>query len=393
MNLFDEPRLRDALFQAYFDARRNKRNTINALSFELDLETNLHKLYEDIIYATYEISPSICFIVEKPVKREVFAANFRDRVVHHYVINQLMDVFENQFIYDTYSCRVGKGNLFGVQRLMKFIRSCTRNYRRDAFVLKLDISGFFMNINKQLLCDKISALVQKKYAGWDKEILLSLIRQIVMNDPTEGCIVKGRLSDWKGLPSNKSLFCTPKGCGLPIGNLTSQVFANYYLSDFDRFMKEKLKLNYYGRYVDDFFVVHQDKDFLRSIVPIIKGNLKDTIGATLHPKKIYLQTCYKGVSFLGAYIAPFRTYPARRTRGNFAAVVREVACCCQGLDAYVPKEEMKLTEARLNSYLGVCQHFKAFRLCDKQLSVLPEPFLKRFEVDEAYRKVLWVEVR
>lgn len=122
------------------------------------------------------------------------------------------------------------------QRLMKFIRSCTRNYRRDAYVLKLDISGFFMNINKQLLCDKIHTLVQKKYAGWDKEILLSLTRQIVMNDPTEGCIVKGRLSDWDGLPSNKSLFCTPKGCGLPIGNLTSQVFANYYLSDFDRFI-------------------------------------------------------------------------------------------------------------------------------------------------------------
>ena len=227
MDLFEDSRLRDALFRAFFDARKNKRNTINALAFEMDLETNLRKLYEDIIYGTYNISPSICFIVEKPVKREIFAANFRDRVVHHYVINQLMDVFENQFIYDSYSCRVGKGNLFGVERLRKFIRSCTANYSRDAYILKLDIQGFFMNINKKQLCDKITTLVRRKYQGWDKEILLSLIRQIVMNDPTDGCIVKGKRSDWDGLPSSKSLFCTPKECGLPIGNLTSQVFANY----------------------------------------------------------------------------------------------------------------------------------------------------------------------
>ncbi|MCK9339602.1 MAG: RNA-directed DNA polymerase [Bacteroidales bacterium] len=392
MDLFYEPRLRDALFRAYFDARKNKRNTINALNFELDLEGNLRRLYEDIMYGTYTISPSICFIVEKPVKREIFAANFRDRVVHHYVINQLMDIFENQFIYDSYSCRAGKGNLFGILRLQKFIRSCTDNYRRDAYILKLDIRGFFMNIDKRHLCDRIMNLVLRKYDGWDREILLPLIRQIVMNDPTTGCIVKGHLSDWDGLPPSKSLFRTGDGCGLPIGNLTSQIFANYYLSDFDRHMKEDLKLKYYGRYVDDFFVVHRDMEFLRSLIPHVRAYLKETIGATLHPDKVYLQSCYKGVSFLGAYIAPFRTYPARRTQGNFREAVNDIARRCPDLDDIVPKEEMKLAEARLNSYLGVCGHYRAFRLCDRMLAGIPERFVKRFEVDELYRKVLWSEL-
>lgn len=392
MDLFDSPQLREALFRAYFDARRNKRNTINALQFELDLEDNILKLYDDIIYGTYTISPSICFIVDKPVKREVFAANFRDRVVHHYIINQLIDIFENQFIYDSYSCREGKGTLFGISRLQKFIRSCSNNYRRDAYVLKLDLQGFFMNIDKKLLCDKVVGLVRRKYGGWDADILVSLIRQVIMNDPTAGCIVKGSRSDWDGLPANKSLFHSAPGCGLPIGNLTSQIFANYYLSDFDRYMKETLKLRYYGRYVDDFFVVHSDRDFLKSLIPVVREYLKLTVGCVLHPKKVYLQSCYKGVSFLGAYIMPYRTYPSRRTRTNFAQAAYGIATNAPPISERVCREEMKLTEARVNSYLGFMRHSRSYRLCENTLSIIPERFIKRFEVDGLYRKVLWSEL-
>lgn len=390
--LFDEPRLKEELYRAYYEARRHKRNTINALEFELDLERNIERLYEEILYGTYRISPSICFIVKDPVQREIFAAHFRDRVVHHYVINQLMQVFENQFIYDTYSCRTGKGTLFGIQRLQKFIRSCTDNYHKEAYVLKCDIRGFFMNINKQLLFRKIVDLVNRKYDGWDKSLLLYLIELIVLNDPTERAIIKGLRSDWNGLPPNKSLYTTPKECGLPIGNLTSQVFANYYLNDFDHYMKETMKLRYYGRYVDDFFVVHPDRRFLKSVVAYSSRYLHDTVGLTLHKGKIYLQPVSKGVGFVGAYIMPFRTYPAFRIRRNFTRTVAEVSRHFQDIHFDVDRCEMKLIEARLNSYLGICQHFRTFRLCEMLLSSIPRSVMRDFEVGSNYRKVNWRRV-
>ena len=387
LDLFRDDRLLTELWRAYFDARKHKRNTVNALQFELDLEHNIHQLYEEVFYGTYKISPSICFIVEKPVKREIFAAHFRDRVVHHLVINKLLPLFENQFIYDTYSCRVGKGTLFGIHRLQKFIRSCTDNYHKEAFVLKLDIQGFFMNIRKSLLLEKVEALIMKKYKGEDRQLLISLVRQIILKDPTQGCIAKGKRSDWNGLPSNKSLFATPKECGLPIGNITSQVFANYYLNDFDHYMKEVLKLRYYGRYVDDFFVIHENQSYLRSLVPIIRDYLFSTVGAVLHPRKIYSQSCMRGVLFLGAYIAPFRTYLSKRTFFNFKNTMGEIVRQFYDSDKSLSADEYRDVAARINSYLGLGQHFKTFRMRKKMMNSVPVNMLQYFECNALCDKI------
>ena len=138
------------LFDAYFNCRRNKRNTANALAFEVDYENNLIQLCEEINNGTYQPGRSIAFIVDKPIKREIFAADFRDRVVHHLIINKMNPLFEKQFIYDSSSCRVGKGTHFGIQHTDHFIRQCSKNYTQDCCVLKLDIQGFFMNINKNI---------------------------------------------------------------------------------------------------------------------------------------------------------------------------------------------------------------------------------------------------
>lgn len=385
--LFDEPRLLEALYLAWMVARRHKRNTINALKFECRLEQNIYQLYEEILYGTYKISPSICFIVDKPVKREIFAANFRYRVVHHYVINQLMPVFENQFIDDCYSCRMGKGTLFGIQRLQKFIRSCTDNYHKEAFVLKLDIQGFFMNIQKPLLFNKVDDLIFRKYNGWDKPLLRFLVREIILNDPTEGCVLKGKRSDWNGLPANKSLFSTPKDCGLPIGNLTSQIFANYYLADFDRYMKETLKLKFYGRYVDDFFIVHEDKDYLKSLLPVIRDYLADTVGVMLHPSKVYLQSCHRGVLFVGAYIAPYRTYPSKRVCRNFRSLMNELSQQFSLDSAALSMQILNKTGARINSYLGLCRHFRSERMCSSALAAMPYEFFRWFLIGDRCVKV------
>lgn len=390
--LFDDAQLKADLYAAYYDARRKKRNTINALEFELDLETNLERLYREIVFGTYRISPSICFIVEKPVKREIFAANFRDRVVHHFVMAKLMPIFENQFIFDSYSCREGKGNLFGIHRLQKFVRSCSHNYTADAYILKLDIQGFFMNINKPLLCQKILDLIDRKYHKQDAARLKWLVRIIVLNDPTLDCRIKGRRSDWDGLPANKSLFRTPKDCGLPIGNLTSQVFANYYLNDFDHFMKETLRLKFYGRYVDDFFIVHSDKNYLKGLIPVINLYLQQTLGARLHPKKCYFQSFAKGVAYLGGFVLPYRSYIGRRPQVNFRESVYQISTDEKNCDyvSYCFNEDYKRLEAKLNSYLGLCQHYRNFKLCNECMNYIPNGFVQYFVVDFLFRKMAYV---
>lgn len=359
MDLFDNEELLQDIWKGYYEARKNKRNTMNALNFEINLEHNIYQLYREIVEYRYEISPSICFIVNKPVKREIFAAHFRDRVVHHYVINKLLPIFENQFIYDCYSCRKGKGTLFGIKRLEHFMRSTTKNYTQEAYVLKLDLQGFFMSIQKPLLLKKVQTLVDRKYVGDDKPVVQYLLETIILNDPTKGCKIKGERSDWDGLPVSKSLFYAAKDCGLPIGNLTSQIFANYYLTEFDRYMKETLKMKCYGRYVDDFFVVHRDKKILIGLIPLLKEYLLNTVGVILHPRKIYLQSCLKGISYLGIIIKPYGRFLTNRIWTNAGELLQRIEQI-KDFDELFP-EEKKLLRAGLESYIGLNHHANVYR--------------------------------
>jgi len=166
LSLFDvvaEPRpiiALSELFEAYFECRSNKRNTLNALAFEVDYETHLLKLCAQINDGSYQPGKSIAFIVNKPVKREIFAADFRDRVVHHWVVSKLNPLFELTFIYDSYACRAGKGTHLGIRRVDRFIRQCSQNYTTDCYVLKLDIKGFFMHIDKTVLFAELQAFIR-----------------------------------------------------------------------------------------------------------------------------------------------------------------------------------------------------------------------------------------
>jgi hypothetical protein len=314
------------LFIAYYDARQNKRNTINALQFEYDYERELFKLYKEIKERRYIPQKSICFINYYPVKREIFAADFRDRVVHHFIYNHIYNIFERTFIHDAYSCRQEKGTLFGIKRLDKFIRSCSQNYKKDCYILKLDISGYFMNIDKMILYRKVETILaeyKKHIQGTSLDMLLYLIRNVIFDDPTKQCHIKGSKKEWQGLPRDKSLFYSGENKGLPIGNLTSQLFSNVYLNDFDYYMKYDLGCRYYGRYVDDFFVVSYDKEFLKEVIQKAGEYLWENCFLRLHPNKIYLQHFSKGVDFLGAYIKPGRIYIKNKTKGNLYKVIHE----------------------------------------------------------------------
>ena len=363
LNLFseiDRDKITLNLFQAYFDARKNKRNTINALAFEKHLEANLFALVNEIIERKYTPKPSICFIVVKPVKREIFAADFRDRVVHHLIIGKLNHLFEKQFINDSYSCRVGKGTHFGIQRIDKFIRQCSANYTKNCYILKLDLQGFFMSINKTILFAKLEQFIKEKYQAPDKELIIKLSKQVILNDPTKNCIIKGYKSDWDDLPQTKSLFHSKPNCGLPIGNLTSQIFANFYMDSFDHYYKHDLKIRYYGRYVDDFVIVHEDKEYLKKLIPILSEYLQTELQVTIHPKKIYLQHYSKGVKFLGTVILPNRIYIADRTKGNFFNAIEKQNQIAR--DHKPTKEEQHAFQSSMNSYLGIMKHYKSYKL-------------------------------
>lgn len=353
------------LFEAYFSCRSNKRNTANALAFEVDYERNLIQLCEAINNGSYEIGRSIAFIVNKPVTREIFAADFRDRVVHHWLINKLNPLFEKEFIYDSYACRVNKGTHFGIRRAYGFIASCSNNYGTDCHILKLDIQGFFMRINREMLFQRLRNFINEKYHEPDKELVTALCGKFVFNDPARNCIIKGRKRDWDGLPKNKSLFHSPPGCGLPIGNLTSQVFANCYLNAFDHFVKKDLGIRYYGRYVDDVMIVHPEKDFLKSLLPELSDYLQTNLYLTLHPKKIYLQHYTKGVKFLGTMMKPGRIYIGNRTKGNFYSALQKQNEVVR--NSKPDKVAQHTFLSSINSYLGIMKHYKTYNLRKRTL--------------------------
>ncbi len=370
------------LFVAYYDARKNKRSTANQMKFEIEYEKKLIDLYHEIKERRYEVSPSICFVVDKPVKREIFAADFRDRIIHHLIYNYVNEFFDGELIDDSYSCRTGKGTLYGIRRIENFIKECSNGYTRDCYILKLDIRGYFMSIDKSILYTILEDYIYKmeeahpeKFTSAHIGLILYLIKITLDCNPVDNCKIKGKRSDWDGLPRSKSLFHLPEGKGLPIGNLTSQLFSNIYLNCFDKFVKETLCMEYYGRYVDDFVIVHQDKALLKGLIGEIKNFLANDLELELHPQKIYLQHYTKGVNFLGATIKPHRTYISKRTKKNFIQCIdfwnRRLA------RADNPgRDELELMRACINSYLGLMGHHFTYNIRKKILLDRPNLFFK-----------------
>jgi len=376
------------LHLSYLQARKNKRNTQNQLSFELNQETNLYYLAIAIYNRTYTPRPCIAFIIHKPVMREIFAAEFSDRIIHHLIYRCIYPIIDRKLIHDTYSCRVGKGTLYGINRANKFMRSCSRNYSEDAYVLKVDIEAYFMNMHHKLIYDKVVKLLPENkncFLGISRETLLYLLQQTIFNSVTKNCRIKGSKSDWVGLPSSKSLFYYPEDTGLPIGNLTSQVFGNVYLNDFDHFVKKEMKIKHYGRYVDDMLFVHQDKCYLANIISQLQEQAS-VAGLRLHPDKIVLKSVHDGVYFLGQIIKPYRTYISSRTKNNFYQAIQKINRIMTDQPRFT-WEQLSDIRASINSYLGIMRHANSFNLRKAMLARLIGRFYDFFIVCKDLEKV------
>ncbi|MEK6893195.1 MAG: reverse transcriptase domain-containing protein [Nanoarchaeota archaeon] len=261
------------LVLAWKRARKGKTKKFYVIKFEENLKENLMQLHTELKNKTYQPKPLVIFILRDPKTRVISKSDFRDRIVHHAVCNIIEPIFDKTFIYDSCANRIGRGNLFALKRFDFFKRKITGNLRKEAFCFKADIKHYFQEVNHEMLVE----ILERKIM--DKEVI-SLIKQILNNNAQTSS-----QGDW--------------GIGMPIGNLTSQFFANVYLNELDYFVKHELKAEYYIRYVDDFVILYNSKKQLEKWKEQIDSFLKNKLKLELHPQKSRIIPLSKGVDFVG----------------------------------------------------------------------------------------------
>jgi hypothetical protein len=357
----------ETILEAYLDCRKRKRSTVGATEFELDYVHNLVELMNEVNSRQYRTGKSICFVVRYPRYREVFAGEFRDRVIHHYIALRLEPLFERIFCGRTYNCRKGKGQLAGVVQLAEDIREESENYTKDAYVMKVDLKGFFMSIIKSKLAKMVDGFIVAHYEGDDKEDLRWLCNLVIMHRPELNCERRSPLWMWNFIPKEKSLFTNGEDRGIAIGNLFAQLFANFLLNTID--WKIDAVCVRHNRYVDDISFVSKDKEKLLPIVPMLRTEL-GKLGLRLNEKKFYLQHYSKGVQFTGAVIKPDRIYVANHTINSFALAVERLGNATEmGM-----VDDIKKNIASVNSYLGIMTHYNEYATKRRIMAKLPPKF-------------------
>lgn len=321
--MFDKITNLNNLFPAYHEFRRGKRSKPDVQEFERHLEDNIFQLHEDLVFGRYRHGLYHRFHIFDPKHRVIHKANVRDRLVHHAIYRILSPIFEHSFIFDSYSCRIGKGTHTAVRRLEKFTRKVSKNYTKSCWALKLDIKKSFDSINHQILLNTLS---QKISCPKTNNLLAEIVRSYNSCHCERNAVKRSKPA---GLPPDSrdcfvaSLRSAPRNDtrerelkGIPIGNLTSQLFANVYMDAFDHFIKEKLHIKYYLRYTDDFVIIHQDQNQLKQLIQPIQIWLKQHRELKLHPNKIILRKLSQGIDFLGYIVLPhycvLRTKTKRR---------------------------------------------------------------------------------
>src|SRR3989338_8125510 len=259
----------DNLVLAWRKARKGKTQRDYVIEFERDLKKNLLDLQYELITRTYQPKPLTTFILRDPKTRKISKSDFRDRIIHHAIVNILEPIFDKTFIPDSYANRIRKGTLNAVKRFDVFKRKVSKNNTRKCFVLKADIRHYFDTVDHQILIN----LLQKKIKD---EKVMWLIKIILENHESK-----------------------MKGKGMPLGNLTSQFFANIYLNELDQYVKHELKAEYYIRYVDDFVILSPSRALLEEYKTKIEIFLKNNLLLELHPEKTQIRLLSRGVGFLG----------------------------------------------------------------------------------------------
>lgn len=279
------------LLLAWKKARKGKTKRDYVIKFEKDLAKNLLKLHYKLKNQTYNPKPLQTFVIRDPKTRRISKSYFEDRVIHHALINIIELIFDKRFIYDSCANRINKGNLFAIKRFETFKKRVTNNLKLEAFCLKADIKHYFKEINHQILIN----LLKRKIKDKKVLILIDLILKNFYN----------------------------KQKGMPLGNLTSQFFANIYLNELDYFIKQKLKVEYYIRYVDDFVILNKSKEQLEIYKKQTSKFLKDNLKLELHPTKSRIISLSKGIDFVGFRIFYYHKLLRKRNIRNIIFKINE----------------------------------------------------------------------
>ena len=280
-NLYQKIVSYNNLLLAYKNARKNKTKKDYVIEFENNLNNNLKSLRTELLLHSYQPKPLKTFILRDPKTRKISKSDFRDRVIYHALINIIEPIFDKIFIYDSYANRKGKGNLFAIKRFDEFKRKVSMNgkiinnkFNDNNFVkgycLKANIRHYFHEVNHDTLINLIKRKIKDEKVIW-------LIKKIIKNTSTGGIA----------------------NIGMPLGNLTSQFFANIYLNELDYFVKYQLKVKYYIRYVDDFVILHFSKEQLEEWKDKINYFLNNNLRLQLHPEKSKIIPLSRGIEFVG----------------------------------------------------------------------------------------------
>lgn len=348
-NLWDKLCSEDNLFRAYKKARKHKTQKPYVLDFEKDLQNNLSLLRTELLLYAYQPKPLQTFIVRDPKTRKISKAHFRDRIIHHALCSIIEPIFEISFIYDSYANRKGKGTLKAIKRFESFSRIVSNNHTITAFVLKADIKHYFEEVDHLILINILKKKIKDKKVMW-------LIRKILKNHSL-----------------NK---------GMPLGNLTSQFLANVYLNELDQFIKRKLKINYYLRYVDDFVILDNNEDKLQVYQRKINDFLTKKLRLYLHPHKTSIRSIKQGITFLGVRLFPFHRL---LKKGNIPKLERKV---------FLLKEEMGLKKicydqiyAVFEGWLAYAHHYNTYTLTQKMIDKYEKAFSHEISTIEVNRSL------
>ena len=322
------------LLAAWKEFKRGKTRKPDVQEFDAALEENLFEIHDALKRKTYHPALYVSFFVSDPKRRSIHKACVRDRVVHQALFRILYPVFNRTFIHDSYSCRLGKGTHRGVRQLARYLRIVSGNHSRNTYALKCDIRKFFENIDHALLV----GLIEKRIHNTDTR---ELVRKIIDSFAVS-----------KGSP-----YSTCSKVGLPLGNVTSQLFSNIYLNEFDQWAKHVLKAHHYLRYCDDFIILHSDAGYLCAIVPLIQKTLHEKLKLALHPHKVSITKIRQGVDFLGYVALPHATMVRTSSKNRMFRKLQEKKKLVQ---------KGVITEESFNhsrqSYLGLLMHANTQKL-------------------------------
>ncbi len=314
-NIFREIISLENLLAAWEEFERGKKSKPDVMAFSFSLMDNIIQIHEELASKKYKHDGYYAFRISDPKPRHIHKASVRDRALHRAVYRVLYPLFDPMFISDSFSCRKEKGTHKAMERFQIFSRKVSTNHTKTAWVLKCDIRKFFASIDQQDLMALLARTVQDKDALWLFEKIL------------------------------ESFHVDIPGKGLPLGNITSQLFANIYMNELDQFVKQELRVKYYIRYADDFVFLSRSRAELLAILPKVKGFLGEKLKLTVHPDKIILKTLASGVDFLGFVHFPHHSTLRTATKKRMMNKIQEN-----------PKD------ATLQSYLGLIQHGDTFKL-------------------------------